>query len=86
MCSNCSRQEFLEEIEELSADERYEFAAGTLEGIYKWVEESGHATDNQKKAVAIAGHGHMRLRGLFSFRFERFTLKRSADRFYPCAQ
>jgi hypothetical protein len=30
MCSNCSWQEFLEEIEELSADERYEFAAGTL--------------------------------------------------------
>ena len=52
MCSNCSWQEFLEEIEELSADERYEFAAGTLEGIYNWVEESEHATDNQKKAVA----------------------------------
>jgi hypothetical protein len=52
MCSSCSWQGFLEEIEDLIADERYEFAAGTLEGIHKWVEECEHATDNQKRAVA----------------------------------
>jgi hypothetical protein len=56
MCSNCSWQEFLEEIEELSADERYKFAVGTLDGIHNWVEESEHATDNQKKVIANIRH------------------------------
>jgi predicted house-cleaning noncanonical NTP pyrophosphatase (MazG superfamily) len=63
MCSNCSWQEFLEEIEELSADERYEFAAGTLEAIHNWVEECEHATDNQKKAIANIRNSRVRTDG-----------------------
>jgi hypothetical protein len=51
MCDSCSWPDFLEEIEEISDDDRYGFAAETLDGIYDWVEENEHATEDQKRAV-----------------------------------
>jgi len=51
MCDRCEFSDLLEKIEEMLTSEEYEWARGTLEGIYNTVEENGHATDRQKEAV-----------------------------------
>jgi len=43
--------EFLQEIESMQEDERYRFAADTLEGIHATVEGSGHVTIRQRQAI-----------------------------------
>jgi hypothetical protein len=43
--------EFLEEIEDLQNDDRYGFAADTLEGIHTTVENSGRVTIGQRQAI-----------------------------------
>jgi hypothetical protein len=39
MCDECGWEEALELAEEMMADEKYEFAADTVVGIYEWIEE-----------------------------------------------
>lgn len=51
MCDSCSWSDLLEEIEDMTEDDRYRFAAETLEGIYEWVESNEHCTEGQKAAV-----------------------------------
>ena len=52
MCNECRWEELIEEIEQLQDDKRFEFASTTLEGIYNWVEERGHCTDAQHRAIS----------------------------------
>jgi hypothetical protein len=51
MCADCNFESLLEEIEDMQGDECYEFASDTLTGIYTWVEEANHCTEDQKQAV-----------------------------------
>ena len=51
MCADCSWDELMEEIADILEDDRYRFAAETLEGIYEWVESNEHCTEGQKAAV-----------------------------------
>ena len=51
MCADCGWEDLLEQIEELREDERYEFAAETLEGIDEWVNRNEHCTDGQRSVV-----------------------------------
>lgn len=52
MCDDCDWEGVLATIDDLSSDERYEFAEETLGGIYDWVEENGHVTEKQIQAVS----------------------------------
>ena len=51
MCADCGWDELLEEIESMLEDDRYRFAAETLEGIHERVENNEHCTDGQRAAV-----------------------------------
>lgn len=44
-------QDFLDEIEGMLTDSKYEFARETLEGISETVEETQRVTDRQRTAV-----------------------------------
>jgi len=44
-------EQYLEIINEMLDDERYDFAADTLTGILEWVREREFITDGQKRAV-----------------------------------
>ena len=52
MCDTCSWENYLEEIEEIVEDERYEFASDTLRGIHEWVESNEHITEGQMIAIS----------------------------------
>ena len=52
MCDECNYEDYLEEMEMMSADEAYEFAWDTIGGIYDWVEEKEHITEAQIRAIA----------------------------------
>jgi len=51
MCDKCGYQHYVDLIDEIQLDERYEFAENTLTGILSWVRENEHISDGQKKAV-----------------------------------
>ncbi|MBF8259444.1 MAG: hypothetical protein HW377_1818 [Actinobacteria bacterium] len=51
MCENCGWEEQLEELNDLCADNDYEWANDTLSGIAEWVEEKEHITANQADAI-----------------------------------
>ena len=51
MCDSCDWEDVLEEIDDMVSEERYDFAADTLNGIRDWIEENQHVTERQKDAV-----------------------------------
>ncbi|MFA6509976.1 MAG: hypothetical protein WCV62_05925 [Candidatus Peribacteraceae bacterium] len=51
MCDTCEWEEQLEELNELCADNDYEWANETLSGIAEWVEEKKHITAKQMDAI-----------------------------------
>lgn len=51
MCEHCEWEELLEQIDDMLGQEKYEFAADTLNGIKDWVEANEHCTDGQQIAV-----------------------------------
>lgn len=51
MCISCEFSSYINLIEQMFDDPRYSFAWDTLEGIYGWVNENHHITENQKTAV-----------------------------------
>jgi hypothetical protein len=51
MCDECGWEEALELAEEMMADEKYEFAADTVVGIYEWIEDNHHVTERQQEAL-----------------------------------
>jgi hypothetical protein len=50
-CDDCDWTAFLEELDEMQEDEKFEFALDYLEKAAKWVGEHGHVTEKQKTAV-----------------------------------
>ncbi|MCE5277157.1 MAG: hypothetical protein ABFD92_16640 [Planctomycetaceae bacterium] len=51
MCQGCEWEDLIERIDEMLDEEKYEWAADTLEGIRGWVARNEHCTDKQKQAV-----------------------------------
>lgn len=51
MCISCDHDNYLEQIDDMLSDERFDFASDTLEGIRDWVAEKLHITEKQKEAV-----------------------------------
>ena len=51
MCADCGWEDVLNQIEDMEADEKYDFAADTLDGIGAWVRNNSHVTEKQKRAV-----------------------------------
>lgn len=51
MCTKCSWEEFLDDLEDIVSDARYEWAISLIDGIYKTVEDSEHVSTGQKKAI-----------------------------------
>ena len=51
MCKFCEWENVLEELNDLCADNDYEWANGTLSGIAEWVEENQHVTEKQIDAI-----------------------------------
>ena len=52
MCQKCEWQDVLAELNDLCADNDYEWANDTLSGIAEWVEENQHVTEKQIDAIA----------------------------------
>ena len=51
MCNECGWEDYIEECEEMMDDSRYNFAKDTIEGIYDWIFENHHVTENQIRAI-----------------------------------
>ena len=51
MCDKCGYQHYIDMIDMMQLDERYEFADETLSGILIWIKENEHITPGQSKAV-----------------------------------
>ena len=57
MCEYCEFEDFLETIDEMMEESKYEFAMETIEGIKEWVLEHGHCTKKQKEAIKNIAEG-----------------------------
>jgi len=51
MCQKCEWRDVLAELDDLCADNDYEWANDTLAGIGEWVEEHQHVTKGQIDAI-----------------------------------
>jgi hypothetical protein len=51
MCDYCEWEDYVEKIDNMLSDGKYDFAIETLKGIKEWVEDNGHITDRQMEAV-----------------------------------
>ena len=51
MCEECGWEDLLVEIDDLLDNPDYEFANDTLVGIYDWISDNEHCTENQQIAV-----------------------------------
>ncbi len=51
MCASCEWEDYIETMDEMLLDEKYEFAADTIDGIQHWVSQNEHITENQKNAI-----------------------------------
>jgi len=51
MCRVCDWESYVDKIEGMISDGEYKWAEDTLSGILEWVEENGHITDKQMRAV-----------------------------------
>lgn len=51
MCQGCDWEGVSEEIEAMLDESRYEFAEETLGGIYDTIQDMGHCSPGQKKAI-----------------------------------
>jgi len=60
MCQKCEWQDVLAELNDLCADNDYEWANDTLSGIAEWVEENQHVTEKQIDAIDNIKDGAIR--------------------------
>lgn len=51
MCDDCGWEQVCDEIEDMLDEERFEYAAATLNGIQNTIGGNEHVTDRQKSAV-----------------------------------
>lgn len=51
MCRDCGWEDFIDKIDEMLDDPKYDKAEKTLTGIRDRVEDTEHATDAQSRAV-----------------------------------
>ena len=56
MCKFCGWEDSLQECQDLLADDDYEFAQDTLQGIADWIEAEHHVTDRQQTAIENIGN------------------------------
>jgi hypothetical protein len=70
--------QFLGDLDDLLADDKYLWANDTLKGIYETVEKSHRVSEGQRRAVTnISNRGEERLRGRGSSRrYEGFETRR----------
>lgn len=51
MCTSCDWEDYNDLCDEMLTEDKYDFAAETIESIQNWIIEKEHITERQKAAL-----------------------------------